>query len=517
MEAYHPDEEKLQAYSTLFECIQDPLLVVDAEGWILFANEAAERDFKIGLKGRIEELECRSADRLHFDPAELAPLLKRTATVANYRLKTSAGIDSDSVVDVSLLMDDERLGKLKLLHLKDYSAIREVEGRRDETIAMVSHELKNPLAAMKNVISLLLSQAPGPLTAKQRTFLATCRRSVERLTHLIESMLDVSRLRSGMLKLDQSWIDLEQFLDEAITSFSTLFNLKGVGIDWEVSDEIQKIYIDTVRLEQILINLLSNSLKFTHENGKIDVNVSLAGRESLSSDFKLLPWDELPQPLFGHFCITDTGIGMTGDTLTNLYTKYYRAGSRSDKTGSHLGLNISRALVEAQGGSFRVESQIGLGTSVSFFLPIDERTGYILRLLTSVKRTIERLRRKGIPAVFCTIGKDSGECWMNLCGGWRTAPVINLGEKDLREEGFLLWTLSEYIAIGLLIGEETRRPLGDLLGEEGRPCGKDAYRFDGYSIGRSVLQEDGERLEQLFNISMRRMKQAIQHIHDRVE
>lgn len=517
MEKYHPDEEKLQAYTTLFECIQDPLLVVNTDGWIVFTNKVAENEFEIGLKGKVEELICRSEEGLHFDPDELSPLLQRRSPVLNYRLKTKKGLDSDSAVDINVLMEDERLGTLKLLHFKDYSEIRESERWRDETISMVSHELKNPLAAMKNVITLLLSQAPGPLTADQRKFLTTSRRSVERLTHLIESILDVSRLSSGRLELNQSWIDATRFLDEVITSFSTLFTVKQVGLNWNVSDEIQKIYVDAAKLEQILINLLSNSLKFTHENGQIDVQVTLAGRESLSNDFKLLPWDELPQPLFGHFVIKDTGIGMTDETLANLYTRYYRVGSQREKRGSHLGLNISRTLVEVQGGSFRVQSQIGLGTDVSFFLPIDERTGYILKTLHIVKQCIDRLRRKDVPVTFCTIGKESGECWVNLCNTWQTAPEINLEEDDVRDEGFLLWTLSEYIAVAVLIGEENSSSPQVLFEKNGRPNGKNAFRFDGFSIGCATLLQDGERLEQLFNISVKRMKQASQQVGERTQ
>lgn len=515
MEKYHPDEEKLQAYTTLFECIQDPLLVVNTEGWIVFANKAAERDFEIGLKGKVEELACRTEDGFDFDSAELTPLIQRRSAVANYRLKTKRGLDSDSAIDINVLMEDERLGTLKLLHFKDYSDIRESERWRDETISMVSHELKNPLAAMKNVIALLLSQAPGPLTADQRKFLTSSRRSVERLTHLIESLLDVSRLNSGRLELNQSWIDMKRFLDEVITSFMTLFNVKQVKLDWEVSDGIQKIYVDAAKLEQILINLLSNSLKFTHENGNIDVQVTLAGRESLSNDFRLLPWDELPQPLFGHFTIKDTGIGMTDDTLANLYTRYYQAGTQREQQGSHLGLNISRTLVEVQGGSFRVESQIGIGTDVSFFLPIDERTGYILQTLNIVKQCIDRLRRKDIPVTFCTIGKESGECWMNLCGDWRTVPEINLGEEEVKDEGFLMWALSEYIAIGVMIGEENSHSPQELFEKNGRPNGKDAYRYDGFAVGFARLPQDGTRLEQLFNISLKRMKQAAQQVHEK--
>jgi signal transduction histidine kinase len=515
MENYHPDEERLQAYATLFECIQDPLLVVNGEGWIIFANKAAERDFEIGLKGKVEELRCRSEEGSHFDPSELSPLIQRRASVANYRLKTRKGLDSDSAVDINELIENERLGTLKLLHFKDYSNIRESERWRDETISMVSHELKNPLAAMKNVITLLLSQAPGPLTADQRKFLATSRRSVERLTHLIESILDVSRLSSGRLELNQSWIDLHQFLDEVITSFSTLFTVRQVKLNWDVSDEIKKIYVDAAKLEQILINLLSNSLKFTRENGQIEVQVSLAGRESLSNDFRLLPWDDLPQPLFGHFAIKDTGIGMTDDTLANLYTRYYQAGSPGGKRGSHLGLNISRTLVEVQGGSFRVESQIGLGTNVRFFLPIDERTGYLLQSLHIVKLYIERLRRKDVPVTFCTIGKESGECWVDLSGSWEHVPEVNLGEDEVRDDGFLIWTLSEYLSVALIIGEKNSIAPQELFEKNGIAKSKEAYRFDGYSVGFAKLMQDGDRLEQLFNISLKRMKLVVDLIEQK--
>jgi signal transduction histidine kinase len=510
MENFQPDEEVYKAYGALFDCIQDPLLVANADGWIVFANKAAQNYFDIGLKGKIDELTCKAEDgNSRFDARELLPLLQRRTAVANYRLKTRKGLDSDTAVDINELFEDERMGTLRLLHFKDYSDLRSTERWKDETISMVSHELKNPLTAMKNVITLLLSQAPGPLTADQRKFLVTSRRNVDRLTHLIESILDMSRLSSGKLELNQSWVELKKFMDEVLTSFQTLFTVKQIKLQWTVADEIDKIYVDAAKLEQILINLLSNSLKFTNDNGKIDVNVALAGRESLSDDFRLLPWNDLPQPLFGHFSIKDTGIGMNNDTLANLYTRYYRAGSTGDMRGSHLGMNISRALVQVQGGTFRVSSQVGLGTEASFFLPIDERTGYILHTLRTVKQHLERLRRKDIAAIFCTIGKESDECWMDLSKGWRRAPDSNVSDEDMCDDGFLLWPLSEYIAVALIIGDASNASPADLFESNGKENGEHAYRFDGYSVGMASLIHDGERLEQLFNISLKRMKQVV--------
>lgn len=509
MEKFHPDAGLLKACRILLESVQDPLIIASDEGAVLCANKAAKHFFEFPASKRIEDLKLKSsAGRSSFVPTELLSLLKRTTAIANHRLKTQDGLESDTLVDVSLFFTDESIGNVKLLHFKDFAQFRLLGQWKDEAISMVSHELKNPLLAMKNVVSLLLSREPGPLTSDQAKFLNTSRRSIERLTHLLESILDVSRLSAGKLEIKQTWIDLREFLSDVISSFKTLFNVQRVKLKFTVGDEIDKIYVDASKLEQILINLLSNALKFTHESGRIDVSANLAGREALANDLRLLPWGDLPQPLFVDFSIKDTGIGMGGDTLAHLYTPYYRAGKQVSTRGSHLGLNISKTLVEVQGGTLNVESKLGIGTEVSFCLPLDEKTGYMLQIMNSVKRYLERLSKNGHAAVFYTVGKESSECWIDLCGRWGVVPLVNAGAKEMKDEGVFLWALSEYMAVGLIAGEDLLSNPDRLFEEGCMQSSSDSFSCDGYSVGLAHMVRDGDHLEQLFNVSLKRMKQA---------
>ena len=113
-------------------------------------------------------------------------------------------------------------------------------------------------------------------------------------------------------------VDVRQFICDVIESFSTLFNVKRVQLEWHVDDGISKAYIDPEKLEQVLINLLSNALKFTPEDGSICVTVKEAGVEKVSDDLRLLPWETLGEPRMLEIMVEDTGLGMSSRTLDNL-------------------------------------------------------------------------------------------------------------------------------------------------------------------------------------------------------
>jgi signal transduction histidine kinase len=410
---------------------------------------------------------------------------------------------------------------LILLRFRDLTDFRRKEKWRDELISMVSHDIRNPLSAIRNSVSLLLTEVPDPLTPIQQKFLRTATRSIDRLTHLLDGVLDISRIDSGMFKLTPAWLDLEKFVTDVFISFETLYNVKRVNLSLEIAGEIEKIFADADKLEQVLFNLLSNALKFTPEGGDITLTVRRAGVEALDEQYRLLPWRELPDPKLVVFKVQDTGLGMNQKTLANLFARYYEdAGSQGGK-GSHLGMSISKMLVEAQGGSLEVNSELGIGTEVTVMIPADERTEYILGCIKSIRSHLERLQAERRPIAFYTIGKSSGECWMNLVRTWVRQPVVNPGIEEHRWERFFVWTLSEYLAVALVAEDDAEDIQRDLLGDEdgtyestpyetslfgadGALYGK-AARYDGYSTGACLAPEEGKSLAQLFNISLKRM------------
>ncbi|MEJ2721407.1 MAG: histidine kinase dimerization/phospho-acceptor domain-containing protein, partial [bacterium] len=157
---------------------------------------------------------------------------------------------------------------------------------------MVAHEIKNPLSAMKSSMNILISQAPGPMNDGQRKLLTVSTRSIDRLTRFLDNVLDVSRVSTGSYVPEPRWVDAREFVSEVMDTFKTLFNVQRHKLDMSISDEVDRIYVDAPKLEQILINLLNNAVKFTHGDGEVHMSVEPASLEALSEDLRIVPWNE---------------------------------------------------------------------------------------------------------------------------------------------------------------------------------------------------------------------------------
>ncbi|GEM_PF-2172605 len=508
MERSRQRKDTVHKYGAFLELIKDPLVAVDDGGRVIVSNEAAKRFLRFSSFRNIEGVKSSSEEApVLFDPGEIKLLIKK-APISNHRLMDRWGRKTNLAADSAALPVLREYPGARLIHFKDLSLILNKMSWTDETIAMVSHELKNPLSAMKNVVNILLSENAGPLTGRQEKFLTAAERSVGRLVNLLENVLDISKLNSGTLSVDRDWICLASFMRETVNSFETLFNLHGVKVKRHLEEGIKKIYADSSKLEQVIINLLSNAVKFTPADGEIVLSAASAGRESLERELRLLPWDDLPKASFLRFAVRDNGIGMNEETLANLFTPYYGQSGKKLSGGSHLGLNICKTLVEIQDGRLQVESRLGIGTEVLFYLPKDERTAYMLHGLRVIKGFIKELQKENRKLFLALIGKESGECWMNMCSSWRTIPEINPADGGYKGEKFLLWPISEYLAAALIIDKDIDSPVDKMFNKNCSSNGAGSYSFDGHFVGASSSEECGFKIETLFNQSMNKLKRA---------
>jgi len=383
-------------------------------------------------------------------------------------------------------------------------------------VAMVSHEIKNPLSAMKNSVEILLSQLPGELTEGQKRFLNTSERNIDRLTHLVDGFLDVSRISAGAFELNRVEVDIRQFLRDVIESFCTLFNVTRVRLDWNVDANVSKGYLDPEKLEQVLINLLSNALKFTPENGEITVSVEAAGVEKVSDDLRLLPWDTLGEPRMLDIVVQDTGLGMSSQTLDHLFNRYHRTGDAGHGRGAHLGLSISKALVEAQDGWIDITSELGIGTTVSVLVPQNRHTACVLARARRACDIADGSLSSRRPLSFYALGKIDGEDWEDISGSWLRTPAVNPAREQAAGADFLLWTINQELAFALVTqrsGSGAPEP-ARLFAPQFIKCDEASYMFNSYAIGAChAPEETGDAggpgtFAQLFNIAARRMKTA---------
>lgn len=225
---------------------------------------------------------------------------------------------------------------------------------KDEFLSNTSHELKTPLNAIVNITATILNGVEGPVTERQAQNLAIVLGSGRRLTHMVNELLDYSKMKHGDITLYKSSLELKDIVDSVIGIHSFLIGDKSILLMNRVAPNFPPVLADGNRLIQILHNLVDNAIKFT-EQGEIDISARIVHE-----------WVEVR--------VADTGIGMTPDLQSRIFTAYEQADNVENHShgGTGLGLSITKKLVELHGGKITVESTIGKGSVFIFTLPVSD-------------------------------------------------------------------------------------------------------------------------------------------------
>ena len=268
---------------------------------------------------------------------------------------------------------DETLGFL--LRLCDHAAvaisnaqliatIQAANVAKSDFISFVSHELKNPMTSIKGYTELLAAGAVGQVNEAQANFLATIRSNIERMNTLISDLNDVSKIEAGRLRLDFKALPLSTAVEDIVRSTRRQVEEKGQQLIIHLPAELPDVWADHTRLAQVLFNLVSNANKYTPQGGQIEV-----AAESCQNQ-----WNPSGSPQVVHIWVKDSGIGINPEDQDKIFQKFFR--SEDPKTrevpGTGLGLNITRSLVEMQGGNIWFESEYRQGTTFHFTVPVAE-------------------------------------------------------------------------------------------------------------------------------------------------
>jgi len=232
--------------------------------------------------------------------------------------------------------------------------LRRLDELKSEFLAMVSHELRTPLTAIVGYSRLLLRQAHGTLTPKQLEHQEAIFRGAQRLNDLINDLLDVSRLEAGRIELTPRSLDLRHVVEQVGTVVTAAAQARRITVRTLLPADLPAVQADPSRLQQILVNLVGNAVKFSTPGGEVRI---LAGRQRDQA------W----------VAVEDDGVGIARDELTRIWDPFYQveAPMRRRHGGSGLGLAIVRRLVELHGGVVRAESEgEGRGSRFTFTLPI---------------------------------------------------------------------------------------------------------------------------------------------------
>lgn len=357
-----------EEYQQLVDNVSDIIFVIDKQGNIKFANYQFEK--QLGLKyeevGSIirlihhedlpkvlatfakyesegkgfRDLEFRlqnSKRRWIYFSANAAPI-KEGGTVVGFSGIIRNIDEKKKAQDKSELMRKELESR--------YKKLMEMNRIKSEFVSTVSHDLRTPLTSIQGYAALLANGMLGALTPQQADAAAIINKESQRLSSMIDELLDLSKLESGNIILHRRPFLLSSLEDRC--SCRALADRKNLTLIWNTPDEVGEVYADPDRIAQVLVNLVSNAINYT-ERGSVTVN-SFSKKDCVQVD------------------VIDTGIGIAEKELDNIFLPYYRVPG-TKKEGSGLGLSIAKAIVEIHGGEIKVESRIGKGSKFSFTLP----------------------------------------------------------------------------------------------------------------------------------------------------
>jgi PAS domain S-box-containing protein len=274
------------------------------------------------------------------------PLIARGQLIGVLSLfRAGRGFDID---DLGFAEDLGRLAALALDNSRLLDAVRGSLRAREEIVGVVSHDLRNPVAAVKMLSKAAINAADEDAEGARENLLLISE-AAEQMDALIRDLLDLSRIDIGTLQLAPEPVDPSELLDEALRTLRPLVDDRRITLDVEVERALPRVRADMERIQQVLSNLVGNAIKFTPAGGKITV----AARAHESDVI---------------FSVADTGRGIAADQLPNVFDRYWQS-TRTDRQGAGLGLAIAKGIVESHGGEISIESKPGEGTRVEFSLP----------------------------------------------------------------------------------------------------------------------------------------------------
>jgi signal transduction histidine kinase len=342
----------------ILDSLPSAVLAVDNENRILFLNRALaaqlgiDREHWLGRPaGELAErmLPSLGSPDLFHSYAEWAadpesqnsqPVIWKSGEQALHLREDSAPL-RDAAGTVA--------GRLFAYH--DLSREHEIDRHKSEFLAVATHELRTPLTSIKGSVDLILSGFVGEIDPETRELLELAQSSCERLTRLINNILDLAKIEAGQLKLNPFAVDLRELAGRALRNAKGLADPRGIVLELDAPADLPLVTADPDRIEQVVTNLLSNAIKFSPDQGRVQVVVGGADG-----------WAECS--------VADQGCGIAPEDFGKIFGRFQQVGSGASKKGTGLGLAISRALVLEHNGKIWVESRLGEGARFIFRLPV---------------------------------------------------------------------------------------------------------------------------------------------------
>lgn len=244
--------------------------------------------------------------------------------------------------------------------------LQQVDRMKDQFVSMLSHELRTPIHTILGTATILEDELAGPLNPEQRQFLGRMIRGTEGLLSLVNDLLDLSLIQSGQFVISPRPIDFSEVVTGVTANLAPLADEKHLAVAEELDPDLPDVVADEQRVGQVLANLIGNAIKFTQEGGTIRVRASVTTCDRDGKAARFLRCE-----------VIDTGPGIAPHDLPRLFQRFgqLNPGNTRATRGTGLGLVISKSLVEAHGGEIGVQSQLGVGSTFWFTLPLNASDG----------------------------------------------------------------------------------------------------------------------------------------------
>jgi PAS domain S-box-containing protein len=349
----------------ILESVADGVLVADASNTVILFNVAAERIVSraresvlgrpttdlIGLYGSAAAKSEEQIRRWRNEPES-----RRSVPSLSNRVQFA---DEGRFVNVSIAPvtgpGEEFLGTVSVF--RDITAEVRADRAKSEFVSTVSHELRTPMTSIKGYADLLLMGAAGALNENQERFLSIIKANADRLSVLVDDLLDISRIETGRIVLDIKQVSMVAVIEQVVASLRERIEQKGLTLQLDLpKDDPLHVMGDHARLIQILTNLVGNAYQYTRPGGRVTIRATPMDDDMLRVD------------------VRDTGIGIAPEDLLKVFDRFFRADDPAvqEFPGTGLGLAIVHSLVEMHGGRIWADSAVGKGTTFSFSVPLAE-------------------------------------------------------------------------------------------------------------------------------------------------
>jgi PAS domain S-box-containing protein len=276
------------------------------------------------------------------------PLVNSGKPLGALTLVTSSSGRTYDEADLSLAADVARRAAIVVEHARLFHEAQQATRARDDVLAVVAHDLRNPLNTVTMAVSLMLENTPVERVQERRQ-VEIVRRAADRMNRMIQDLLDVKRIEGGRLSMDLRPEEVGALLTDTIEMLRPLAVGSSIILDSVVAEGLPSVLADSARIQQVLSNLVGNAVKFTPRDGHVAVTAEAFGAEV-------------------RFGVVDTGPGIPPEQLPHIFGRFWQA-RPSDRRGIGLGLAIAKGIVEAHNGRIWVESRVGSGSTFYFTLP----------------------------------------------------------------------------------------------------------------------------------------------------